>query len=149
MVREKGDEWEEKAAAEAMTTRIGGSYCCRLSSQAESFSRALKRCEILFFSALSISAYVFPSYSKIGSQPYVARSAVSQSSRKRTFRTEPRRPSRMHDLPLFLVSEETRCYLLGRGKGGGGVFSGSLGGSVEKKRAERGLAQGANTAVLP
>jgi hypothetical protein len=40
-----------------------------LSNHAFSFSRALNRCEMRFFSALSISAYVLPSYSKIGSQP--------------------------------------------------------------------------------
>lgn len=34
-----------------------------------SFSSAFPRCEILFFSALGISAYVWPSYSKHASQP--------------------------------------------------------------------------------
>lgn len=38
-------------------------------SHSVSFSSALPRCEILFFSALGISAYVWPSYSKHASQP--------------------------------------------------------------------------------
>ena len=41
----------------------------RASRYAFSFSNALKRCEMVFFFALSISAYVSPSYSKTASQP--------------------------------------------------------------------------------
>jgi hypothetical protein len=40
-----------------------------LASHALSLSSAFPRCEILFFSLLSISAYVVPSYSKHESQP--------------------------------------------------------------------------------
>lgn len=40
-------------------------------SQSTSFASAFPRCEILFFSALGISAYVWPSYSKQASQPAV------------------------------------------------------------------------------
>lgn len=46
-----------------------GCYDTLLSSHSVSFARALPRCEILFFSALGISAYVWPSYSKHASQP--------------------------------------------------------------------------------
>lgn len=38
-------------------------------SHAFSLSSALPRCEILFFAALSISAYVWPSYSNAESHP--------------------------------------------------------------------------------
>lgn len=38
-------------------------------SHSTSFASALPRCEILFFSTLGISAYVWPSYSKHASQP--------------------------------------------------------------------------------
>lgn len=41
----------------------------RLASHSFSLSSALARCDILFFSLLSISAYVWPSYSKHESQP--------------------------------------------------------------------------------
>ena len=69
-------------------------------NQASSFCSALNRWEILFFSASSISAYlqsvnflfppppeggtcVFPSYSKMGSQPGYVRSASPESFKKR------------------------------------------------------------------
>ena len=45
-----------------------------------SFSRALKRWEILFFSTLVISANVLPSYSKIGSQPTQGKHQCSRCS---------------------------------------------------------------------
>jgi hypothetical protein len=41
----------------------------RLANHSFNLSSAFPRCEILFFSLLSISAYVFPSYSKHESQP--------------------------------------------------------------------------------
>lgn len=46
-------------------------------SHSTSFARARPRCEILFFSALGISAYVWPSYSKQASQPGVLSQSLS------------------------------------------------------------------------
>lgn len=42
-------------------------------SQSLSFANARNRCESPFFFTFSISAYVSPMYSKMGSQPKVAR----------------------------------------------------------------------------
>ena len=47
-----------------------------LCSHCFNFDNARARWERLFFFALSISAYVSPSYSKIGSQPVMCKSAL-------------------------------------------------------------------------
>jgi hypothetical protein len=44
-------------------------YSVCLSSHSVNLANALPRCEILFFSTLGISAYVWPSYSKQASHP--------------------------------------------------------------------------------
>lgn len=51
--------------------RAGGFFYAsvRLANHSFNLSSALPRCEILFFSLFSISAYVCPSYSKHESQP--------------------------------------------------------------------------------
>lgn len=46
-----------------------GSIYTSCFNHSTSFSSAFPRCEILFFSALGISAYVWSSYSKQASQP--------------------------------------------------------------------------------
>lgn len=50
-------------------------------SQALSLSSALPRCEMRFFSALSISAYVWPWYSKHESQPTVVQLVTSRQTK--------------------------------------------------------------------
>lgn len=77
-----------------------------LANHALSLSSAFPRCEILFFSLLSISAYVVPSYSKQESQPGVF-SMFPQLQRHHVL-TEHRRPSTRNQLAVRPALEQHR-----------------------------------------
>jgi len=80
-----------------------------LANHACSFSSARPRCEMAFFLALSISAYVSPSYSKMGSQPGAHNqflNTLKQMKRGRRRRTKVTRPPRRHNLAIRDALEE-------------------------------------------
>lgn len=66
-------------------------------SQSLSFAKARNRCESPFFFTFSISAYVSPMYSKMGSQPKASVKVVGVLSDQRT---KTQRTSSWDDFPL-------------------------------------------------
>ena len=76
----------------------GNSLYNTFCSHSTSFCKALPRCEILFFSDLGISAYVWPSYSKHASQP--SKWSACIYLKPAVALTKVRRSTSLHNLAL-------------------------------------------------